>query len=209
MLFRNWGYKHKNNKGGGSEAPQALQYWKCNSQVNSILLWKSFSPGDILTNVLHRKKIKNHEICPTFFWMITIINHTTYLVLEPKTSVCSLTNLPLLVKKNLLVMLVLPFFFSSLVWSSTSNNLFSLAVCFFSPSTRAVIRRGHPPWAVNERLKHCWRSFIGICVSVPKWNFLEIHRDFKCIVHGAQSSSFDNFTGQGHNKEVSAILPHL
>ena len=141
MLFRNWGYKHKNNKGGGSEAPQALQYWKCNSQVNSILLWKSFSPGNIsttvfhrtrkklgpvwsspslskqdktsvyfspgniLTTVLHRKKEEIHEIffpkkCHVKFWTIIIINHTTYLFLEPKPSVCSLTNLPLLVKKT-------------------------------------------------------------------------------------------------------------
>ena len=185
MLFRNWGYKHKNNKGGGSEAPQALQYWKCNSQVNSILLWKSFSPGD---NSFAEKENKNHEICPPLFWIITIINHTTYLVLEPKTSVCSLTNLPLLVKKNLLVMLVLPFSFSSLVWSSTSNSLFSLAVCFFSPSARGEIRRGHPPWAVNERLNHCWCSFSGNSVSVPKWNFLEISRDFFKYVHCSLST---------------------
>ena len=43
-------------------------------------------------------------------------------------------------------------------------------------------------------------SFNGI--SVSKWNFLEMSRDFKCIVHWAQFSSFDIFTGQSHNREV-------
>ena len=64
----------------------------------------------------------------------TIINHTTYLLLEPKHSVCSLTNLPLLLQKPLhdvgaAILLLFP---GLVIHLQQDVILLSLVGCFFS-----------------------------------------------------------------------------
>ena len=89
--------------------------------------------------------------------MIIIINNTnTHLIFQSKPSVCPLSNIFLTPKPDDLgasLLLLIP-----LLVNLQQDVILLQMFFYFSSYMITANGRGHPSWAVNERLKHSWRE---------------------------------------------------
>ena len=118
--------------------------------------------------------------CHLKFWMKTIINRITYLLLEPKPSVCSPTNLPLLLKKpprdlGAAILLLLPGLVIHLQQPRMASRLLLFTKCRSSDQERSSSMSCK--WEAEALLVFFYRhfcfctkmKFYRICWEILKW----------------------------------------